>query len=201
MLDLEAKLSSFRKMVWDEEKIKTDNELFLSTEKNSSYIDNKNKQRSQEFEEKLKDRKNFLKIRKNEEVSKIKQEEKNNFYAYKEELLDDFYYRLISKLRAYKQTETYKESLPIEIKKVMKDLSLAEDDIVVCVVSDDLDLIDFKNKQAMDNAYIGGFILKDINNEFRYNFSYKERIRDKKYEFGKKLYQVLESERFNESNN
>ena len=31
MLDIEAKLSSFRKMVWDEEKIKTDNELFLST--------------------------------------------------------------------------------------------------------------------------------------------------------------------------
>lgn len=201
MLDIEAKLSSFRKMVWDEEKLKTDNELFLSTEKNSSYIDNKNKQRNKEFEENIKDRKNFLKIRKNEEISKIKQEEKNDFYAYREELLDDFYNRLISKLRAYKKTDSYKQSLPAEIKKYMNELDLSEDKIVVCVLEEDLDLIDFKNKQAIDNTYIGGFILKDINNEFRYNFSYKERIRDKKYEFGKKLYQVLESERFNESNN
>lgn len=201
MLDIEAKLSSFRKMVWDEEKLKTDNELFLSTEKNSSYIDNKNKQRNKEFEENIKDRKNFLKIRKNEEISKIKQEEKNDFYAYREELLDDFYNRLISKLRAYKKTDSYKQSLLAEIKKYMNELNLSEDKIVVCVLEEDLDLIDFKNKQAIDNTYIGGFILKDINNEFRYNFSYKERIRDKKYEFGKKLYQVLESERFNESNN
>ncbi|WP_311482119.1 V-type ATP synthase subunit E family protein [uncultured Anaerococcus sp.] len=201
MLDIEAKLSSFRKMVWDEEKIKTDNELFLSTEKNSSYIDNKNKQRNQEFEESIKDRKNFLKIRKNEEISKIKQEAKNDFYAYREELLEDFYNRLISKLRAYKKTDSYKKSLSDDIKKFMKELNLSEDKIVVCVLEDDLDLIDFKNKQAIDKTYIGGFILKDINNEFRYNFSYKERIRDKKYEFGKKLYQVLESEHFNESNN
>ncbi|KGF04155.1 V-type ATP synthase subunit E family protein [Anaerococcus lactolyticus] len=201
MLDLEAKLSSFRKMVWDEEKLKTDNELFLSTEKNSSYIDDKNKQRNKEFEEKIKDRKNFLKIRKNEEISKIKQEEKNDFYAYREELLDDFYNRLITKLRAYKKTDAYKKSLQEDIKKMMKALNLSEDEIVVCVLHDDLDLIDFKNKQAIDKTYIGGFILKDINNEFRYNFSYKERIRDRKYEFGKKLYQVLESERFNESNN
>ncbi|WP_311376524.1 V-type ATP synthase subunit E family protein [Anaerococcus lactolyticus] len=201
MLDLEAKLSSFRKMVWDEEKLKTDNELFLSTEKNSSYIDDKNKQRNKEFEEKIKDRKNFLKIRKNEEISKIKQEEKNDFYAYREELLDDFYNRLITKLRAYKKTDAYKKSLQEDIKKMMKALNLSEDEIVVCVLQDDLDLIDFKNKQAIDKTYIGGFILKDINNEFRYNFSYKERIRDRKYEFGKKLYQVLESERFNESNN
>ena len=192
MLDLEAKLSSFRKMVWDEEKLKTDNELFLSTEKNSSYIDDKNKQRNKEFEEKIKDRKNFLKIRKNEEISKIKQEEKNDFY---------FYNRLITKLRAYKKTDAYKKSLQEDIKKMMKALNLSEDEIVVCVLQDDLDLIDFKNKQAIDKTYIGGFILKDINNEFRYNFSYKERIRDRKYEFGKKLYQVLESERFNESNN
>ncbi|EEI86892.1 hypothetical protein HMPREF0072_0447 [Anaerococcus lactolyticus ATCC 51172] len=201
MLDLEAKLSSFRKMVWDEEKLKTDNELFLSTEKNSSYIDDKNKQRNKEFEEKIKDRKNFLKIRKNEEISKIKQEEKNDFYAYREELLYDFYNRLITKLRAYKKTDAYKKSLQEDIKKMMKALNLSEDEIVVCVLQDDLDLIDFKNKQAIDKTYIGGFILKDINNEFRYNFSYKERIRDRKYEFGKKLYQVLESERFNESNN
>ena len=101
MLDLEAKLSSFRKMVWDEEKEKTDQELFQSTEKNSSFLDSKNEIRKKDFEKKVKDRDIFLEIRKNEEISKISEEEKNKFFAYKEELLDDFYEKLIEKLKAY----------------------------------------------------------------------------------------------------
>lgn len=54
MLDIEAKLSSFRKMVWDEEKEKTDQELFQSTERNSSFLDSKNESRKEDFEKKLK---------------------------------------------------------------------------------------------------------------------------------------------------
>ena len=64
MLDIEAKLSSFRKMVWDEEKEKTDQELFQSTERNSSFLDSKNESRKEDFEKKVKDRDVFLEIRK-----------------------------------------------------------------------------------------------------------------------------------------
>mgnify|MGYP001668371272 FL=1 len=60
MLDIEAKLSSFRKMVWDEEKEKTEQELFQSTEKNSSFLDNKNETRKEDFEKKVKDSDVFL---------------------------------------------------------------------------------------------------------------------------------------------
>lgn len=79
MLDIEAKLSSFRKMVWDEEKEKTDQELFQSTERNSSFLDSKNESRKEDFEKKVKDRDVFLEIRKNEEISKISQDEKIGF--------------------------------------------------------------------------------------------------------------------------
>lgn len=201
MLDLEAKLSSFRKMVWDEEKEKTDQELFQSTEKNSSFLDSKNEIRKKDFEKKVKDRDIFLEIRKNEEISKISEEEKNKFFAYKEELLDDFYEKLIEKLKAYKTTDRYKNNLQNMVTDKIKSLSLDEDNIIVAVVEDDLNLIDFKNIETINNSYIGGFMLIDVNKEFRYNFTFRQKIRENKYEFGKKLYQVFESESFNESSN
>lgn len=201
MLDIEAKLSSFRKMVWDEEKEKTDQELFQSTEKNSLYLDSKNEARKEDYEKRVKDRDVFLEIRKNEEISKISQEEKNRFFAYKEQLLDDFYEKLTNKLKAYRKTSDYKENLQKDIEDKIKSLHLNEDDIIVAVVEDDLDLIDFKHKEKIEKQKIGGFMLIDINKEFRYNFTYKQKIRENKYEFGKKIYQVFESESFNESNN
>lgn len=201
MLDIEAKLSSFRKMVWDEEKEKTEEELFQSTERNSSFLDSKNESRKEDFEKKVKDRDVFLEIRKNEEISKISQDEKNKFYAYKEQLLDDFYEKLTDKLKAYRKTSDYKDKLQKDIEGKIKSLGLNEDDIIVAVVDEDLDLIDFKHKESIEKTNIGGFMLIDINKEFRYNFTYRQKIRENKYEFGKKLYQVLESESFNESNN
>lgn len=201
MLDIEAKLSSFRKMVWDEEKEKTDQELFQSTERNSSFIDSKNESRKEDFEKKVKDRDVFLEIRKNEEISKISQDEKNRFFAYKEQLLDDFYEKLTDKLKAYRKTSDYKDKLQKEIEGKIKSLGLNEDEIIVAVVDEDLNLIDFKHTESIEKTNIGGFMLIDINKEFRYNFTYRQKIRENKYEFGKKLYQVLESESFNESNN
>ena len=201
MLDIEAKLSSFRKMVWDEEKEKTDQELFQSTERNSSFLDSKNESRKEDFEKKVKDRDVFLEIRKNEEISKISQDEKNRFFAYKEQLLDDFDEKLTDKLKAYRKTSDYKDKLQKEIEGKIKSLGLNEDEIIVAVVDEDLNLIDFKHTESIEKTNIGGFMLIDINKEFRYNFTYRQKIRENKYEFGKKLYQVLESESFNESNN
>ncbi|MEQ0488617.1 ATPase [Anaerococcus murdochii] len=201
MLDIEAKLSSFRKMVWDEEKEKTDQELFQSTERNSSFLDSKNESRKEDFEKKVKDRDVFLEIRKNEEISKISQDEKNRFFAYKEQLLDDFYEKLTDKLKAYRKTSDYKDKLQKEIEGKIKSLGLNEDEIIVAVVDEDLNLIDFKHTESIEKTNIGGFMFIDINKEFRYNFTYRQKIRENKYEFGKKLYQVLESESFNESNN
>lgn len=201
MLDLEAKLSSFRKMVWDEEKEKTDQELFQSTEKNSAFLDNKNEILKEDFEKKIKDRDVFLEIRKNEEISKISEEEKNRFFAYKEGLLDDFYEKLTEKLKAYKKTNQYKDNLQKMIADKIESLSLDEDKIIVAIVEDDLNLINFKNVETINKSFIGGFMLIDINEEFRYNFTFRQKIRENKYEFGKKLYQVFESESFNESNN
>ena len=175
MLDIEAKLSSFRKMVWDEEKEKTDQELFQSSERNSSFLDSKNESRKEDFEKKVKDRDVFLEIRKNEEISKISQDEKNRFFAYKEQLLDDFYEKLTDKLKAYRKTSDYKDKLQKEIEGKIKSLGLNEDEIIVAVVDEDLTLIDFKHTESIEKTNIGGFMLIDINKEFRYNFTYRQK--------------------------
>ena len=41
MLDLNAKLSTFRKMVWDEEKARSEEQLYNSTNINSQQIEEK----------------------------------------------------------------------------------------------------------------------------------------------------------------
>ena len=175
--------------------------MFQSTEKNSAFLDSKNEIRKEDFEKKVKDRDVFLEIRKNEEISKISEEEKNRFFAYKEELLDDFYEKLIEKLKAYKKTAEYKNNLQKQIKDKIKSLSLNEEEIIVAVVEEDLNLISFKNIETINNSFIGGFMLIDINREFRYNFTFRQKIRENKYELGKKLYQVFESEGSYESSN
>ena len=116
-------------------------------------------------------------------------------------MLDYFYEKLTDKLKAYRKTSDYKDKLQKEIEGKIKSLGLNEDEIIVAVVDEDLNLIDFKHTESIEKTNIGGFMLIDINKEFRYNFTYRQKIRENKYEFGKKLYQVLESESFNESNN
>ena len=65
MLDLEAKISSFRKMVWDEEKEKSEKELYQSTEDNSKLVSDKKAELEKHLEESVKDRQIFAEIRKN----------------------------------------------------------------------------------------------------------------------------------------
>lgn len=90
-------------------------------------------------------------------------------------MLDDFYEKLTNKLKAYRKTSDYKENLQKDIEDKIKSLHLNEDDIIVAVVEDDLDLIDFKHKEKIEKQKIGGFMLIDINKEFRYNFTYRQK--------------------------
>lgn len=201
MLDLEAKLSSFRKMVWDEEKDLTDEELFKSTEINSNFLEKKNEELKNKSQATIKDRRSFLEIKKNETISSLEESAKNDFYSHKEKLLEGFYKKLVIKLIEYKQTDAYKKNLSEEVYEVIKSLKIDKDDVLILLTKDDLDLVDLKNKEIMDDSFIGGFMVSDLSGSFRYNFSYKQKIKENSYEFGKKIYQILESESENETNN
>ncbi|WP_276863456.1 ATPase [Anaerococcus tetradius] len=201
MLDLQAKISSFRKMVWDEEKEKSESELYNSTEENSKLIENKKSELEESLKENLRERKIFAETRKNENVSKKEYEAKNNLYLYKQSLLEDLIKKIKANLITYTNSKEYKAKLNQDIKQSLKDLNLSDDDIIVGVLEKDLSLIDFPNKEIIDDDFIGGYYISNLDRDFRYNFTYLNKLKDRKYEVGKKLNQLLESESFNESKN
>lgn len=201
MLDLEAKISSFRKMVWDEEKEKSENELYSSTEENSKLIEDKKSNLENDLETSVRDRKTFAEMRKNENVSKKEFESKNSLYLYKQSLLDDLNNKIIEKLVTYTDSDEYKDNLESNIKKSIEELNLGSDAVIVGVREKDKDLLNFPNVEVIEDDYIGGYIISDLNHEFRYNYTFLNKLKDKKYEVGKKLNQLLESESFNESKN
>ena len=201
MLDLEAKISSFRKMVWDEEKEKSENELYSSTEENSKLIEDKKSNLENDLETSVRDRKTFAEMRKNENVSKKVFESKNSLYLYKQSLLDDLNNKIIEKLVTYTDSDEYKNNLESNIKKSIEELNLGSDAVIVGVREKDKDLLNFPNVEIIEDDYIGGYIISDLNHEFRYNYTFLNKLKDKKYEVGKKLNQLLESESFNESKN
>ena len=201
MLDLEAKISSFRKMVWDEEKEKSENELYSSTEENSKLVEDKKSSLENDLETSVRDRKTFAEMRKNENVSKKEFESKNSLYLYKQSLLDDLNNKIIEKLVTYTDSDEYKNNLESNIKKSIEELNLNSDDVIVGVREKDKDLLNFPNVEIIEDDYIGGYIISDLNHEFRYNYTFLNNLKDKKYEVGRKLNQLLESESFNESKN
>lgn len=201
MLDLEAKISSFRKMVWDEEKEKSENELYSSTEENSKLVEDKKSSLENDLETSVRDRKTFAEMRKNENVSKKEFESKNSLYLYKQSLLDDLNNKIIEKLVTYTDSDEYKNNLESNIKKSIEELNLGSDAVIVGVREKDKDLLNFPNVEVIEDDYIGGYIISDLNHEFRYNYTFLNNLKDKKYEVGRKLNQLLESESFNESKN
>lgn len=201
MLDLEAKISSFRKMVWDEEKEKSENELYSSTEENSKLVEDKKKNLEYDLETSVRDRKTFAEMRKNENVSKKEFDSKNSLYLYKQSLLDDLNNKIIQKLVSYTDSDEYKDNLESNIKKSIEELNLVSDDVILGVREKDKDLLNFPNVEVIEDDYIGGYIISDLNHEYRYNYTFLNKLKDKKYEVGKKLNQLLERESFNESKN
>lgn len=65
-------------------------------------------------------------------------------------MLDDFYEKLTDKLKAYRKTSDYKDKLQKEIEGKIKSLGLNEDEIIVAVVDEDLNLIDFKHTESIE---------------------------------------------------
>lgn len=201
MLDLNIKLSSFRKMVWDEEKAKSEEELYNSTIINSNQIQEKKEKLEKDLKASLENRKSFATIRGNEKISKLQEEQKTNFYAYKEHLLNELVSEIKEKLIAYTNTDQYKENLPIEIEKAIRELGENIEDFDILVKKDDQDLISYKDVSTLDDKYLGGFILKAKNGSYQYNQTYLNRLEEKKYDIGRVLYDLFEKESFDESNN
>lgn len=194
MIDLTSKLSSFRKMVWDNEKKKSEKELYDSSAFSSNTIENKRQKLNRNLQKYLEKRRVFATTRKNEIIAKKSEEEKSSYYKYKESLLEEIIDDIRSELVSYAKSEEYKEKLKKDVKKSYDDLTDDEKkSLELCVRKEDKNLFDFET-MALPDSDIGGFILKDKDGSFEYDFSLRKKLLDYKYEIGKKLYTVLDKE-------
>ncbi|MDY3007172.1 hypothetical protein [Anaerococcus porci] len=88
MLDLSSKISSFRKMVWSNEKKKSEKQLYNSTENSSKALSEIKIKLENEYNKYMEKREEFANSRKNEKIANISQHEKTLYNKFKEELLN-----------------------------------------------------------------------------------------------------------------
>ncbi len=201
MLDLNAKLSSFRKMVWDEEKALSEEELYNSTNVNSEQIDEKINNLEKELKQTLDNRASFAKIRANERVAKLEEEQKTNFFAHKEYLLNELVGEIKDRIIEYTKTDKYKKELPLKIEETLKELKEDANNYEILVKESDKDFLTYPNLGSLDEKYLGGFILKAKDGSYQYNQTYLNKINEEQYNIGRTLYKIFESESYNESSN
>lgn len=192
MLDLNSKISSFKKIVWQTEKKKSESELYSSTNYSSDVLEKKKRDLVYKLESYIKKRESFANSRKNQMIAQKIEDEKDIYYQYKNELLDEIIEKLKEDLTAYTKTDEYKKNFKKDATDKLKELN-QNDDLVLYVKDSDKDLFDFDVKTLNDDV-IGGFIIKDKKETFQYNFTLIKKLEDERYNIGKKLYQVLEKE-------
>lgn len=193
MIDISSKLSSFKKLVWDVEKRKSEKQLYDSIDSSTETIDKKRKELDKNLKSYLEKREVFATSRKNEIVARKNEEEKSTFNRYKEELLKETISKIRKELLSYSKTPEYRKKLVEEVKEVYNELKKSsEEDYILLVKKENLNLFEEYNTEVLDESFIGGFIFEDKNKTYQYDYSLKRRLENEEYEIGKSLYSLLE---------
>ena len=206
MLDLSVKISSFRKMVWSNEKRKSEKELYESTDTSSKTLNNIKDQLDDNYRKYINKRKEFANSRKNEKIANISQHKKTSYNKFKESLLNQLIEEIKEQLIVYSKSDDYKEKLKTEAVEVCKKLSENNDGLILCVKESDKNLFDFET-EVIDNSKIGGFVIKSKDSTYQYDYSLEKKLDNYKYEIGSKFYKMIsdehekEMEDDNDSNN
>lgn len=190
MLDLSSKISSFRKMVWTNEKRQSEKDLYNSTEISSNHLNEIKESLDKEYKDYIKKREEFAKSRKNEKIANISQQEKTLYNKFKEDLLDDLIKEIEDKLKSYSKSEEYKEKLKKEAIETYEKLKKEDYSLILSVKKEDKDLFDFKT-QEMDENKIGGFVIKNKDLSYQYDFSLRKKLDEYKYSIGSSFYKKI----------
>lgn len=193
MLDLSAKISSFRKMVWSNEKRKSEKQLYDSTDYSSKTLNEIKNNLEKNYNQYIEKREEFAKARKNEKIANISQIKKTSYYKFKESLLNQLIDEIKEELKTYSNSDEYKKKLVKEANEVYKNLSENNKDLILCVKKSDQNLFDF-NTDIMDDSKIGGFVIKNKDLTYQYDYSLEKKLENYKYEIGSKFYKIISDE-------
>ena len=193
MLDLSAKIASFRKMVWSNKKRKSEEQLYDSTDSSSKTLNDIKNNLERNYKKYIEKREEFAKARKNEKIANISQHKKTSYNKFKESLLNQLIEEIKEELKTYSKSDEYRQKLVKEAKIVYENLSKNQDDLILCVKKSDQDLFDFET-DLMDDSKIGGFIIKNKDLTYQYDYSLEKKLDNYKYEIGSKFYKIISDE-------
>lgn len=193
MLDLSAKISSFRKMVWSNEKRKSEKQLYDSTEYSSKTLNEIKNNLENNYNKYMEKREEFAKARKNEKIANTSQIKKTSYYKFKQSLLNQLIEEIKEELKTYSNSDEYKRKLVKKANEVYKNLSEDNKDLILCVKKSDQNLFDF-NTDIMDDSKIGGFVIKNKDLTYQYDYSLEKKLDNYKYEIGSKFYKIISDE-------
>ena len=193
MLDLSAKIASFRKMVWSNEKRKSEKQLYDSTDSSSKTLNDIKNNLERNYKKYIEKREEFAKARKNEKIANISQHKKTSYNKFKESLLNQLIEEIKEELKTYSKSDEYRQKFVKEAKTVYENLSKKQDDLILCVKKSDQDLFNFET-DLMDDSKIGGFIIKNKDLTYQYDYSLEKKLDNYKYEIGSKFYKIISDE-------
>lgn len=196
MFLLEKKIEIFDKMVYLENKKKCLEKLELEKEHAQQEIENKKKELENSRKEAIERRTELAKNIGEEQVTKIKNDTRVKMLEKEQLLLDDLLGKVAVKLKDFTKTDEYVEFEKNNFKEVLSELS--EGTYKVYLLENDRIKSFFENVEGyefkfntLNESYVGGFIIKDEDENYSIDMSMKSRIDDIRYDVGKLLYSTL----------
>ena len=202
MVMLESKLEMFKKLIYDSEKNKKKKKFDELTSRQNEKLDNhKNKLKvKSKANQKISIR--TAENKKTEMILEERQNVRQEILQLKEEFLSQVLEDLREKAKDYVKSEDYLNNLEAKLKESLKELD--DETLVLIITESDRDrlgdrlknIISNSNKEIklenMDSRYIGGFMIRDIDNIANYDMTISSKIIENKYEIGAKLYELMD---------
>lgn len=193
MIELEGKIDILRKMMLEEQRRITDQELIASTEHVQKQLDKRKSELQALQVQYLTHRLEIADKKNKEQISLEREHARQAERSAKESCLQDLIDHIEHALSAYAQSDAYRIALQKDIEAVLD----KDETQIVQVVPRDVDFVRaFAPKttivEAMPTYALGGFLVVNAARTTRDNHSLRAKLDQKRYAIGRTLYRLLE---------
>ncbi|MDD7363438.1 MAG: hypothetical protein SPI65_04665 [Peptoniphilus sp.] len=204
MLQVENKLELFENVVYKRRLLDLEKEKEAWEEEKKNLLERKNKQLSEEKAHIIKRRANLASVMGNEKIVKARENERVLELKKINELNDDFIEAIEARVRAYTETDEYKQALVDRVVESLNDLEPGK--YQLGLVKRDMDrFFDDIQEKASEKGFtlcphvlpdgrIGGHTITDMDETYSLNYDLATKIHEKQYEIGKLLYRLFGEE-------
>lgn len=196
MILLENKIAYFNKMVYLKKKQECEERIKKEEAHAAFEIENKKKELEKDLKQKVSARYKLAQKQGYELISKINEEKRISELRKNEELLDRLIEDLKIKFLEFRREPEYKNYVVKNFSNILEEIEERE---INLYLRDDLDIkntfeevareknikVNFK---TLEDKYIGGFIISDLENRYNIDLTLVKKIEDERYNIGRILH-------------